>query len=632
MRTPFLAAIAFALAAGAAAVGAVGQPAPTPAPAINVSTTVPSDILPDAPSAPLSAAAAFAWNEFFALNWTAKTSGSAGATLRDTPDTACHFGDPSCTTLSRPKVWQTFRGKVEIFPGNGKPPASYVTPPPPTPAATWSYGYDGGPSYVYAARFGKGTATPGPCPNQSPAATPWVNLDETDQITLNSMYAGIAPSPVPSASPGTTNSQPQMIRFVAKANRTMYSYIEGNKLWTAGAGKLPVPNQADPTPAAPPYSGTRPSVISFPNGTIETKSAWRALNGTEAASGRFVMAPVRYYETSNGQFSGTCWRQDTFGLVSLHIIQKTPSAPYFIYATFEQSDNIQNANPGDGPVEDVNGNPAPCPAGAAPPCPVAKLPATTPETVLQDITATPNPPNSAPIPPQINRIINGKPVPPSASVPDGYCPKPGNRLYYLNTAGLNAAPNGGFICINRRDNAIPPAVVAANVAAHAALAAYEAKNGGYHSPFEYYKLINVQSSPYDKQKVGPYVQASGGPLPSTYSLANILVETNRSLQTFSGSLVGGGSTGSNSDFAPLFNRPILGQTFKNVYFNKKVHDMGGCMGCHGTQAQQRGSDFSVIAFQGSVKAPEYPAPIVLGRGAKQIPRNRAMGHSYLSSH
>src|SRR5689334_23837051 len=62
------------------------------------------------------------------------------------------------------------------------------------------------------------------------------------------------------------------------------------------------------------------------------------------------MQTVRFYETE-GQ---TCYRDAVWGLVALHIIQKTPSAPYFIYATIEQADNIKTF---DGTqVEDVNGN------------------------------------------------------------------------------------------------------------------------------------------------------------------------------------------------------------------------------------------------------------------------------------
>ena len=53
------------------------------------------------------------------------------------------------------------------------------------------------------------------CSNSSQDAgqTAWINLDETDQITLDSMYAGVV-----NEKPSALNSAPQLIRFLAKAN------------------------------------------------------------------------------------------------------------------------------------------------------------------------------------------------------------------------------------------------------------------------------------------------------------------------------------------------------------------------------------------------------------------------------
>ena len=71
-----------------------------------------------APNATPAQAAAFAWQEFIALNWPAMPqSGKQGQ--RDSPSTTCLFADPSCTG---PTVWETFRSKVEIFPAVGSPP------------------------------------------------------------------------------------------------------------------------------------------------------------------------------------------------------------------------------------------------------------------------------------------------------------------------------------------------------------------------------------------------------------------------------------------------------------------------------------------------------------------------------
>lgn len=609
MRLDFRAfVILAAIGAGAAvaASGAAGKPnRPVPATgaravAISVTPVVPTDISATAaPAAALSDAAVFAWQEFFALNWTAQVQDAHGQSQRDTPDTSCPFGKLACAA-GRPVVWQTYRGKVEIFPGDGNPPSSFVTPGPTSPP-TFSYGYDAAPNYVYASPVSPCVASPSP----ASSAQPWVNLDEKDQIALDQMYAGAGPpNPSKTPPPGTANSQPQLIRFVAKANRTMYSYIEGNGLYPGGGVNsnsgngqaAPVAGASDPPAAVPPYGGTPPPYVSFPNGTIETKSGWRPLTGAELSSGKFVTRKVRYYEsTPNGN---ACWREDTFGLVALHIIQKTPSAPYFIYATFEQADNILTS---DGkPVETVDGDLQPYAAY------VLRDSPTTPRTALNDLKTSPPPT----LPPQI--VAKGPP-----------CSPIGKRLYYRNSADLPGLPPGA-ICVNYRDNAIPLAIVAANARAHDALAKFESANGGYHSPYEHYKLINVQYVPMNKAAIGPYVP-SPGPSAATesavFSMANIVVETNHTLQLFSGGLVA--ATGSNTDNPAFKTVPVKNaQTFKNVYFNKMTFDMGGCMGCHGAAAQQQGSDFSVITFQGPVGIPEFPAPVTARGTAARVPTNR----------
>lgn len=280
-----------------------------------------------APKATMQQAAAFAWQEFIALNWPAveQTGGvvnNAFVRQRDVPDNNCKFGDPNCA--AQPLVWETFRGKVEIFPGkldanfNAMPPPGY----PSVAQGDNSYGYDALPTYNYASPVS-------PC-NQSSATSPtpvpsFINLDETDQITLNSMFAGIAPTQVPKNS--LPNSSPQIVRFLAKANRVEYKYVTEpgtgpNASWWAGP---PTPvvtatktylQQNQTSPQAGGHD-----LVSLPVGTIELKAGWRVLNSGEMASNQFKTATVRYYENATG--GNTCYNESTFGLVSLHIIQKT---------------------------------------------------------------------------------------------------------------------------------------------------------------------------------------------------------------------------------------------------------------------------------------------------------------------
>ncbi|HJT00121.1 MAG TPA: hypothetical protein VJ756_13605 [Terriglobales bacterium] len=561
--------------------------------------------------ATLQQAAEFAWEEFFALNWPAgPQSGQPGQ--RDTPSSTCAFGDqsPSC---AGPLVWETFRNKVEIFPGTGNPPGYPTMLPSPIPPG-YAYGYDALPQYNYStySPVVGACSNPSPSSDTSPSSPVWVNLDETDQITLDSMYAGVV-----SAKPSASNSAPKLIRFLAKANRAEYIYIASHH-WFDGSA---------PTGATAAYvknhmqDPTDPDqYVVLPSGSIEVKAGWRVLNPSEKASGRFHTATVRYYEKNSA--GAICYQQDTFGLVSLHIIQKTPMAPYFIYATFEQADNILDAN--GRPVEDVDGSPLPpaqrtaCANGGPDRTATACAAPTTPSVTLNDTTTV----SPTFVPPQVSRV-------PSTAA---YCTSdvkitPPNQLYYLNSSNKPGLPTGGYICVNNRANSIPPSIVDTNKSAHALIQSYSSAHGVTNSVWQYYKLINVQYQPVNKGHASPYGTQPGetdflsAHNPSTYYLANIVVETNRPLQLFSGGLVQSGSTGSNSDYAVQYGG--TGLIHSDMFYQGSGYNMGGCMGCHGLQGQVQGGDFSVIVAEGPVATAETPAPPTR-RGAAVIPRNRSL--------
>jgi hypothetical protein len=550
---------------------------------ITISSTVPAELNPGtgpgfgAPVASMKQAAAFAWQEFIALNWPAVAQTGALNT-RDMPDNNCRFGDPKC---NGPLVWETFRGKVEIFPGQGNPPGYTATGP--------SFGYDGTPTYNYS---------PAILPCQSGPTQPvWINLDETDEITLASMYAGAAPG-----TPSSTNSAPQIVRFLAKANRTEYAYVAQNQFWSSddmrvSQIKTATENYLKVNLVSPPAGSSQ--YISLPSGSIETKAGWRLLTPTEANSGRFTTAMAQYYEV--GANGTTCSRQGMFGLIALHIIQKTPTAPYFIYASFEQADNI--LTPAGKPVEDEDGrmisSPPPCPAGQTAPC------FTTPSVALQDTPVVQIP---FKVPPQVNLVPATSPYCTSAGTPAD------KRLFYRNsnTTAHNerGLPRAGFICVNYRDNPIPNVIVSANQAAHAAIKSYNQSQNIPNSPWLYYKLLNVQYQVIDKNYAGVFTgnDPNTGRNASSYHLANIVVETNRPLQLFSGGLVNSGGTGANSDYDSQFGGPAGSAIHRNMYYNHGQANMGGCMGCHGSQGQTQGGDFSVILAVGRVAEPEPPTP------------------------
>ena len=582
-------------------------------PPISITSDVPQDLNPGgggAPSASYAQAAAFAWQEFIALNWPAGPQ-EGKPDQRDAPSTTYKFGDP---TYSGPLVWETFRGKVETFPGAGDPPGY--------DASDARFGYDALPVYNYGKPVRACDAS------QANDPTPWVNLDETDQILLDNMYAGIVD---PSSSPG--NSSPQLIRFLAKSNFNEYHYVADNKWWN----KIPdsvtylTVKKLLQTKRSP-DAGSK-DFVSLPNNTIEVKAGWRVLNPAEVASGQFHTQTVRFYEKENSQAAGTsladvtpCYRDATWGLVSLHIIQKTKSAPYFIFATFEQAFNIRD-HAGQ-PTEDQTGNQV----GVALPI------STFPQVCLKD----PKPVSSTSAQgasPLASVIMTDDPKTCQPAVLQYYCDDPGGQLYYHNEAPINfdnptgpkppvMAPIGGKICVVQRANPIPDYVKEANLDAFTSMYSYSRINGidDHKIPWFYYKLVNVQFYPYDKipdasvangspySASPPYTAAN--PPASSYYQANIMLETNRSLQMFAGGL------------SPSFIASEWfadGSPVKNVYYDGKAYNMGGCMGCHGFGAQVKPNqtgDFSFILEDGAVTVPEIPAIPDNSGMLTVVPRNR----------
>ena len=584
----------------------------------------PSDIKNGAASASLQDAGIFAWQEFIALNWPAVPQ-TGSPNTRDYPDTNAIFGDPKYSgAQGGPLVWHTFRHKVEIFPGMGNPPGYQGS------TASTSYGYDALPQYIYQANATPDPTdglpwiiptsgqipsfaslsgpTPSPTASPSPSPAPWINLDEQSEIGLDTMFAGNGPT---SPFPG------QQMLFLAKANRAEYTYVAANGWWTQQFDNTPNQNVIlpplyqtsnyiksfanNPSAYAEPSPGSN-TYVAFPNNTIEVKSAWRQLTAAEASSGRFYMTNVRFYNANSSKHVG--YIDAVWGLVALHIIQKTQSAPYFIYATFSQADNLLDAN--GNCIEDVNGKlvTGPCATpSAATPAPTAPL--------EPNITSTPATSGGPQTPQTVQQLQPKESTLTLAGV--------GKRLYYSNT-GITPPPppfatTQGLVSVNQREHNIPQCIIDVNTAVHAAIKTYGQQNNNNNPVWQYYKLVNVQYKPYDK--TAGTIYTGGGPDPSTYYQANEVVETNFNLQVFSGQFQKplpspNGNVNVNNlitDYYSDSTSPFYGKPFKNVYYSTSASNsgiaanMGGCMGCHGN-AQAGGADFSFILQGGPVAAPD----------------------------
>ena len=285
--------------------------------------------------------------------------------------------------------------------------------------------------------------------------------------------------------------------------------------------------------------------------------------------------------------------------------QKIPSAGIFVFATFEQADNLLTSN------------------GA---------------TVENNAGKVIN-----------NTVLNGDPTTPLLSYTDGTppslttdgsaCDDPGSLLFYQEQTKTFPGLPSGNICQNRRDRQIPSEVVSINTEAQKVISTYNVMNSISNSPWANYLLVNIQWQPFDKSEIDNST-ATNNRDPSTFYLNNIVIETDYTLQNFSGRIYGNPNPPFNDDTAkggPPTDLPANfgsfnnSTTFQNILIFDdtttglkkgstltKTSNMGGCMGCHGN-AQLAGTDFSFILGGGRVAAPDTPETSVDGGVSNPAP-------------
>ncbi len=136
------------------------------------------------------------------------------------------------------------------------------------------------------------------------------------------------------------------VRYLNSYNEIAFRHLESNKWYLRKAlPVIPVPR-----PLTPP--------VEFPNGSIVIKSAWIETEGlTEAQKKRIYIRMAIVKDPGTGK----C-RKTPVGLLGIHVVQKTPSRPQWIWSSFEQVDLVPPAEPG-GPgkflLNDGSGVPMP---------------------------------------------------------------------------------------------------------------------------------------------------------------------------------------------------------------------------------------------------------------------------------
>jgi hypothetical protein len=227
----------------------------------------------------------FAWNSFVALNWPANLSTCSADTTKSILDPA-----------TGPRVWETYMLDSNIFQAGGKAPAKWCDP------NVSAKLISGERSFGTTFKAGRVHGIPG--------------IDEA--------VGGVL-----------TDQNGRFVRYEVRVNQDEYNYITLNTLFSKAGQNGKTINFPQGPNDNPSRCGSMPC---GPVGAMEVKSAWKVLSPAEVSGGRFYMTKGIVYNDDKGTKSPGP-NPVTLGLVGLHILHRTASAPNWFWSTFEQIDN-----------------------------------------------------------------------------------------------------------------------------------------------------------------------------------------------------------------------------------------------------------------------------------------------------
>ncbi len=242
----------------------------------------------------------YSWRAFVAMVWPAAKG------QRGVPDSAKDVG------AAGPRVFETYKSLWEIFHDDGSAPNADFnsTGAAADNACRADAGFGG---VVLASRNG---------------------IDDIGQAGIGELLGPLV------AQNG------RYVRYQTLYNRVEFDEIVRNKFYLRS--NLPV--VPSPRPDAP--------VFQFANGSIAIKAAWLDMAGlSRARRKRFYTRSAVVKDPATGKCSSV-----TVGLVGLHIVQKTPSRPQWIWSSFEQVDTAPNFQGAVGTFTLNDGTPGPMPA------------------------------------------------------------------------------------------------------------------------------------------------------------------------------------------------------------------------------------------------------------------------------
>src|SRR5437016_1063330 len=227
----------------------------------------------------------FAWRAFLAIVWPA-APGHRGAA--DAAKTAGAGG---------PRVFETLKSMWEVFPEDGSAPA---------------------PDFQVYDKASDNACNMQPHFGDVVLAS-FSGIDDIGQAGAGELAGPLA------AQNG------KYVRYQTLYNQAAFDFIVRNRYYL----RSNLPNVPSPRPTTP--------VIEFPIGSVILKAAWLDMAGFPAEQvKRYYTRPAIVRDPGTGACSHV-----TAGLVGLHIAQKTPSRPQWIWSSYEQIDSVPPSRFGD---------------------------------------------------------------------------------------------------------------------------------------------------------------------------------------------------------------------------------------------------------------------------------------------
>ncbi|MBB6048610.1 c-type cytochrome [Armatimonas rosea] len=112
-----------------------------------------------------------------------------------------------------------------------------------------------------------------------------------------------------------------VVRYEIRVNQVLFDYLRSHKLYDSRQQRVA-------------------ESVRYPDGAMAVKASWRELEPGEEA--HYLTRECVVFDTKNGRAGRK--RKRKMGLVGLHIVQKTPSAPQWVWATFEHISNTEGSD------------------------------------------------------------------------------------------------------------------------------------------------------------------------------------------------------------------------------------------------------------------------------------------------